>query len=69
MNTHFQKLNSLLNHGCPKGYKPVEKNYENKFLFFYVALINCSEQRLQMLNIGIKKTIRQMYSRSEFELG
>ena len=34
MNTHLQKLNSLLNHGCPKGYKPVEKNYENKFLFF-----------------------------------
>ena len=33
MNTHLQKLNSLLNHGCPKGYKPVEKNYENKFLF------------------------------------
>ena len=33
MNTHLQKLNALLNHGCPKGYKPVEKNYENKFLF------------------------------------
>ena len=33
MNTHLQKLNALLNHSCPKGYKPVEKNYENKFLF------------------------------------
>ena len=33
MNTHLQKLNALLNHGCPKSYKPVEKNYENKFLF------------------------------------
>ena len=33
MNTHLQKLNALLIHGCPKNYKPVEKNYENKFLF------------------------------------
>ena len=34
MNTYLQKLNALLNHaGCRKNYKPVKKNYENKFLF------------------------------------
>ena len=29
-----------------------------------MVLINCTEKRLQMLNIGIKKTIRQTCTRS-----
>ena len=69
MNTHLQKLNASLNHaGCRKDYKPAKKNYENKFLVL-IGTDKLFRKRLQMLNIGIKETIHQTYSRSEFELG